>query len=382
MSSKRLQIILGPRQVGKTTLALQLLEKFSSLPQHFCTGDEIQAPSAEWITQQWLNARNIFKQTEKKTLLVVDEVQKIPDWSGVVKKLWDEDQRQGNDLVVLLLGSSQMLLQKGMTESLAGRFEMSYVSHWSYLEMKEAFDIGIDEYIFYGGYPGAIDYISDWPRWQSYVVHSLIETTVTKDILLTHRIDKPLLFRRMFEFACQYSCQILSYQKMIGQLQDAGNTTTLATYLTILGQSALVGGLEKYAGQKVKQRASSPKLQVHNLALKSALQPYELKTLKAIPKEWGRWVESVVGAHLLEQKYSQQIDVMYWKMGNYEVDFVVTRGREILALEVKSGLVKDVLSGLVKFKQHYPKAKTLLIGEGGIPVETFLLNSVDYFFEL
>jgi uncharacterized protein len=382
VSTKKLQMILGPRQVGKTTMALQLLEMFSSWPQHFCTGDEAHVLTAEWIEQQWMIARNLNQEKNHKTILVIDEIQKIPNWSSVVKKQHDEDQRKGYEVAVLLLGSSQMLLQKGMTESLAGRFEMSFASHWSYKEMHTAFGIGIDEYIFYGGYPGSIEYINDWSRWRSYILHSMIETTVSKDIFFTHRIDKPILFRRMFEFACQYSGQILSYQKMVGQLQDVGNTTTLAAYLNILDQSALVSGLEKYAGQKVRQRASSPKLQVYNLALKSAMQSHELKNLKPIAKEWGRWVESAIGAHLLAQKYSEQIEVTYWKESHYEVDFIVTRGQAILALEVKSGSSKNGLSGLAKFKQHYPQAKALLIGEGGISVESFLSRPVSYFFDL
>ena len=381
-TSRRLQIILGPRQVGKTTMAMQILEKFSAFPQHFATGDELHAQSHEWISQQWMIARNLSKEAAQKTFLVIDEIQKVPDWASIVKKLWDEDQRKSHDLAVLLLGSSQMLLQKGMTESLAGRFEMTYVTHWNYQEMKSAFNLTLDEYIFYGGYPGAVEYVSDWQRWRTYILHSLIETTVAKDIFFTHRIDKPFLFRRMFQFACQYSGQIPSYQKMIGQLQDAGNTTTLANYLSILDHTALVGGLEKYSGQKVRQRASSPKLQVHNMALKSSMQNDDFKSIRSASKEWGRWVESAIGAHLLAQKHTAHIEVMYWKEGNYEVDFVIVQGKKILALEVKSGTDRDSLAGLNKFKEHYPRAKTLLIGPDGISIETFLSNNIDYFFEL
>ncbi len=292
-----MQVLSGPRQTGKTTIARQVMQKSQS-PTHYASADEPALKDRFWIEQQWEAARAQSRSSHKEMggVLVLDEIQKIPGWSETVKRLWDEDTENNHMLHVILLGSSALLVQQGLTESLAGRFEMIHVTHWSFEEMKTAFGWNVEDYIFYGGYPGAAELIGDHQRWSNYIKESLIETTISRDILLMTRVDKPALLRQLFQLGCNYSSQILSYQKMLGQLQDAGNTTTLAHYLQLLQQAGLIAGLQKYAGQRVRQRALSPKLLTLNTALMSASKPYGKEEAVKDTDYWGRLVESAIGS--------------------------------------------------------------------------------------
>lgn len=240
-----------------------------NIPVIYASADESGVKDHFWIQQQWDIAR-LSAKDNGDVLLVLDEIQKIPDWSSVVKKCWDEDTRHKVHLKVVLLGSAPLLIQRGLTESLAGRFEQIPVTHWSFQEMHQAFGFSLDQYIYFGGYPGAAPLIQDEPRWQRYIHDALIETTLSRDILLLNPIHKPILLRRLFQLSCEYSSQILPYHKMLGQLHDAGNTTTLAHYLELLKGVGMVAGIEKYCWNQIRQRASSPKLQVFNTALISA----------------------------------------------------------------------------------------------------------------
>jgi hypothetical protein len=374
-----IQALAGPRQVGKTTTAHQIREAVD-IPVHFGTADEPTLRDRFWVAQQWEIARlNIHGQKKGKgALLILDEIQKVPDWSETIKRLWDEDTRSGLPLKLILLGSSPLLVQKGLSESLAGRFEIIPVVHWSYAEMKEAFGWNLEQYILYGGYPGAADLIGDHQRWTRYIIDSLIETTISRDVLLLTRVDKPALLRRLFQLCCDYSGQVLSYQKMLGQLHDAGNTTTLAHYLDLLNGAGLIAGLSKFSGKQVRQRASSPKLQVLNNALMSA--PANL-TLEASQQErdfWGRLTESAVGAHLVNGSRGKNIEVFYWLERNQEVDFVLHTKNSLVAIEVKTGRKKERLSGMEAFCKAFKVKRTLLVGSGGIPLEKFLVTPVEH----
>ncbi len=298
-SRKFIQILLGPRQVGKTTLAT-LLEKELHLPTHSASADVVTLEDLSWIQLQWETARALAKKN-KSALLIIDEVQKIPNWSALIKKLWDEDTKNRTNLKVIILGSSPWLVQKGLTESLAGRFEILHVTHWSYSEMQKFFDWDINQYIFFGGYPGPSNLISDLPRWLNYINDSLIETTISRDILLMTQVNKPILLRRLFQLGCIYSSQILSYQKMVGQLQDAGNTTTLANYLELLSGAGLLTGINKFANQQVRVKRTSPKFQVLNTALMSAQSGKTFEEAQIDREFWGRLTESAIGAHLLKR---------------------------------------------------------------------------------
>ena len=374
-----IQVVIGPRQVGKTTLVQQVLKQLA-IPSHYVSADTPGLQTSAWIETQWEIARQLL-QNNKEALLVIDEVQKIPDWSAHVKKCWDEDTQHERALKVVLLGSSPLLLQQGLTESLAGRFEVIHARHWSFSEMKKAFAWNVDQYIYFGGYPGAANLIDDETRWKNYINDSLIETTISRDILLMTRIEKPALLRRLFQLACQYSSQILSYQKMLGQLHDAGNTTTLSHYLKLLSAAGMVSGIEKFSGSKIQQRASSPKLMVLNTGLMSAQQPLDFKAAKSDPTYWGRLFESAIGAHLLNGTFGKDIDVFYWRELNKEVDFVLTRGDRVIAIEVKSGQSRLIPSALVGFEKNFSPERLLLVGTDGISAESFLSMPIDYWFE-
>jgi len=372
-----LQVLAGPRQTGKTTLARQVMEALP-LPAHYASADEPTLRDRTWLEQQWDLARLKTRESKAGALLVLDEVQKVPGWPDSVKFLWDADTQAQRPLKVLLLGSSPLLLQSGLTESLAGRFETIAVPHWSLAEMREAFGWELEQFIYFGGYPGAAALIGEPERWRRYIVDSLIETTISRDILLLTRVDKPALLRRLFHLACGYSGQVLSYQKMLGQLQDAGNTVTLAHYLELLRGAGMIAGLPKYAHGQARQRGSSPKLQVLNTALMSALAGRTPAEARQDAEFWGRLVESCVGAHLLNTSTGSDRTVSYWRDRNLEVDFVLHRGKTVVAIEVKSGRRRESLSGMEAFAKRFKPRRVLLVGGQGIPLEEFLSRPAEY----
>ena len=368
---KFIQVIFGPRQVGKTTMVTQLLPQLS-IPKIIESADAILASNSAWLAQVWETARLRLKASgAAEFLLVIDEIQKIDNWSEAVKQQWDKDTRENVNIKVILLGSSRLLIQKGLTESLAGRFETLYLGHWSYPEMQEAFGWSIEQYVYFGGYPGSATLIKDEERWKNYIKDSLIETSISKDILMLTRVDKPALLKRLFEIGCVYSGQILSYTKILGQLQDVGNTTTLANYLKLLSACGLLGGLDKYAGDIIRQRGSSPKFQVYNNALITAQSDDTYENAIIDPKLWWRLVESSVGAHLLNHSISERYNLYYWRDSNYEVDFVLEKGDKVIGLEVKSGM-KAENAGMGEFAERFHPEKVLLVGTGGIPYNEFL----------
>jgi len=371
-----LQAVTGPRQVGKTTLVRQVAEA-SGHPIRYASADEPTLRGDEWIEQQWTAARLAARDAGRAgAVLVLDEVQKIPQWSEAVKRLWDEDTAARTPLKVVLLGSAPLLVQRGLTESLAGRFEVLHLPHWSFAEMRDGFDWDPDRYVFYGGYPGAAPLVADPARWARYVIDSLIETTISRDVLLLTRVDKPALLRRLFELGCRYSGQVLSYTKMLGQLQDAGNATTLAHYLELLSGAGTLTGLQKYAGASARRRGSSPKLQVLNTALMTAPSGLTLEEARAEPALWGRLVESAVGAHLANAAAAGTCELYYWRDRNREVDFVVRAGKLLTAIEVKTGRVREAHPGIAEFAAVFKPRRKLLVGGGGIEVAEFLARPV------
>jgi len=368
---KFIQVVMGPRQVGKTTLITQLLQKLA-IGYVFESADAVLNSNTAWLNQIWETARFKMKASEAtEYILVVDEIQKIENWSEIVKQQWDRDTREGINIKVVLLGSSRLLIQKGLTESLAGRFETFYLGHWSFPEMHAAFGWNIKQYIYFGGYPGSASLIDDEERWKNYIKDSLIETSISKDILMLTRVDKPALLKRLFELGSLYSGQILSYTKLIGEMQDAGNTTTLSHYLDLLSDSGLLGGVEKYAGNVIRKRSSSPKFQVYNNALLSAQEDNTFSDIIVNPKEWRRLVESSVGTHLINHSISERYNLYYWREGNKEVDFIIEKNGKLIALEVKSGRRAEN-TGMSTFAEKFQPEKVLLVGTGGIPFDEFL----------
>lgn len=368
---RAIQVVYGPRQVGKSTLMAQIAQESKKIV-HMVSADSIPVTDAYWIRRQWDQIRvRLAAESETSAILILDEIQKIPLWSEQVKKEWDADTLAGLPINVVLLGSSRVWLQKGLSESLAGRFETTYLGHWSYQEMRDAFGFNHNQFVWFGGYPGAAPFVEDEARWQAYIRDSLIDSSIQRDVLMLTPIQKPALMRRLFDLGTAYSGQMVSYTKLMGQLQDAGNTTTLAHYLDALDSAGLLAGLEKYSPEKLRQRASSPKFQVHNLALMSAGEAMPFSEVQKQPERWGRWVESAVGAHLLNVVRKTHSELFYWREGDDEVDFVLRHRNRVVAIEVKSG-ARQSRSGLDAFaKKHHPD-RMILIGKDGIPWQSFL----------
>jgi predicted AAA+ superfamily ATPase len=366
----RLQVVSGPRQVGKTTVVLQALDSVDA-PNHYASADDPTLRDSPWLETQWEEGRRLAAESDRGAILAIDEIQKVENWAETVKRLWDEDRRAQLQLRVVLLGSAALLVQHGLSESLTGRFELIRAPHWSLAEMSDAFGFSLDQFIYFGGYPGAAGLVDDEQRWASYVLDSIVETTISRDLLLLTRVDKPALLRSLFRLVCDYSGQIVSYQKLTGQLQDAGNTTTLAHYLDLLGDAGLAVGLEKYSSGKIRQRRSTPKLLALDTALVSATSGRTFEESRADADYWGRLVETAVGAHLWAIR-DPRAEILYWRDRGKEVDYVVQRGTRLTAIEVKSGPRRDGLPGMAAFDSAHGPTRKLLVGGDGTPLDAFL----------
>ena len=376
----KIQVIVGPRQVGKSTLIGQVLEE-CTLPFDSYSADDVTGVSADWLTQVWESQRmKMAVRGENKRLMVIDEIQKIRNWSETVKAEWDRDTREKRQLIVVLLGSSRMWIEKGLTESLAGRFELIRLSHWTYTEMKDCFGWSLPQYVYFGGYPGAAQYIQNETRWRNYVKDVLIEPSISKDVLMDTRIMKPQLLRQLFEIGSSYSGELLSLTKVAAQLQDAGNVTTLAGYLHLLDECGLLCGLQKYAEDEARKYNSVPKFQVHNSALRNVYADEDFSEVIEDAKLWGRYVESAIGTHLVSQAQIYDYKVYYWRDKKDEVDFVLVRRNKKVAIEVKSGR-RTTNQGLAVFSQLYHPHKTLVVGSGGLPFEDFLSMDLNLLFK-
>ncbi len=368
---KFIQVIAGPRQVGKSTLVKQVIQD-CSLPYTLETADAIDPENGEWIANVWESVRqqmSFRQQTEH--LLVIDEIHKIKNWSEQIKREWDNDTFNDRNIKVILLGSSRLLLKKGLTESLMGRFELIRMPHWSLREMHDAFGWDVNQYIYFGGYPGGATLINNERRWRQYVQDAIIAPSIEKDVILTSTIYKPTLMRNLFELGCSYSGEELSLNKVLGQLQDAGNVTTLSNYLEILNECNLLAGLQKYAADKARKYNSIPKFQTYNSALLSALNGKTYEQAFTDTKLWGRWVETAVGAHLINHADTIGYRLYYWREANNEVDYVLERQGRTIAIEVKSGR-RTTNKGISLFRERFHPLHTIIVGSGGFPIADFL----------
>ena len=386
---ERIVYVTGPRQTGKTTAVLQALNEVE-LPNRYVSADADESvvfpltpriaddevtPSSrmdrDWLVRNWRRSSHATAKSSNGFVLVLDEIEQIPDWSKTVKGLWDADRRAGVPLRVVILGSANLVLQAGLSESLAGRFEPLRFTHWSFQEMSDAFGFDIDQYVYFGGSPGAAGLVHDPERWREYVLSALLESAVERDILGMTRVQKPALFKQLLELGCAYSGQVLSYTKMLGQLQDVGNTTTLARYLQLLSRAGLLAGIENYSGSPVRRKASIPKLNVLNTAFASAFSDYEFEEARGDRMHWGRLVESSVGAHLLNSK-TGNTRIYYWRKNDSEVDFVLQRGDKLVAIEVKSGNRRRSKRGMEEFKTGFPGSASVVVGADAVPLSEFL----------
>lgn len=370
-----IQVLAGPRQVGKTTLVRQVLSNID-IPYVSENADLVDPTDTDWIRKVWQAVRmQMLLEGQKETILVIDEIQKLNNWSEAVKREWDNDTRNNINIKVVLLGSSRLLLKKGLTESLAGRFELIRIGHWSYQEMHDAFGWDVDKYIYYGGYPGAAAFVDNEKRWKRYVKDSLVAPSIEKDVLMTSNIYKPALMRQLFDIGCSYSGELLSLTKIVGQLQDAGNATTIAHYINILDECNLIAGLQKYAMDDARKYNSIPKFQVYNNALLTAFKGRSYKTDRIDTEAWGRWVESAIGAHLLSQAAELDYKLFYWRERADEVDFIIKSQHKCIAIEVKSGR-RGTNKGLPLFEKTFHPDLSFVVGTGGVDIETFLKSDV------
>jgi len=371
---------MGPRQVGKSTVVKQVLQDLD-IPYQFFSADNVPASNTAWVSDCWAAVRRLKENKGQDCIiLVIDEIQKIVNWSEAIKKEWDDDTFHNRQIKVLLLGSSRVLIEKGLSESLAGRFEEIRMTHWSYPEMKECFGFTLDQYLFYGGYPGAAELIGDTDRWEQYIQSAIIDTTINKDILMNTPISKPALLRQTFELGVSYSGELLSLNKMLGSLQDAGNTTTLAGYINLLDESGMLCGLQKYSIDMARRRASIPKLQVYNNALRMVFTPYTFDEAIMNRHEWGHIFESGIGAWIVSQAFTHRIEVLYWRERNDEVDFVLRKKGAVVAIEVKSNAEKNT-KGLGVFREKFNPKSAFIVGDGGISAEDFLTMDIRNLFK-
>ena len=370
---------MGPRQVGKSTVVKQVLQDLDE-PYQFFSADNVPAGSTAWISNCWAAVRSLKDNTGLESIiLVIDEIQKISNWSEAVKKEWDDDTFHDRAIKVLLLGSSRVMLEKGLSESLGGRFEEIRMTHWSYPEMKECFGMTLDQYLFYGGYPGAASLLNDQDRWEQYIQSAIIETSINKDILMDTPISKPALLRQTFELGASYSGELLSLTKMVGSLQDAGNTVTLAGYINLLDESGLMCGIQKFSVDTARRRASVPKFQVYNNALRMVYKPYTFRQALMDRREWGRVTESGIGAWLVSQAFVHRFEVFYWRDLSNEVDFILRKKGVVIAIEVKSNAEKNT-KGLSLFKELFKPKSAFIVGDGGISIEAFLSMDIPKLF--
>lgn len=347
-----IQVLVGPRQVGKTTGMRQLLARYQG-NNHYANADDLLVTDRTWLLEQWQKALLLGD----GTLLIIDEIQKIPNWSETLKSLWDQNPRK---LRVVVLGSSSLQIQTGLTESLAGRFELTRVYHWTYAELKSAFEYDLERFLLYGGYPGSVSYEADYDRWYAYLKDSIVESVIGKDILLNRKVGSPALFRQAFEILCRYPAQEISYTKLLGQLQDKGNTDLIKYYIELYAGAFLIHPLEKYSAKSWLTRSSSPKILISCPALYTMT---EGPRMLADPDKRGRVFELAVGAQLLQLPG----ELFYWREKNAEVDFVYRYQGRLYAIEVKSGRRKSA-KGIEAFMKQFPAARPVILTTENFPL--------------
>ncbi len=378
-----MQIVMGPRQVGKSTLVGQFTEGIS-VPFDFFAADGVNRFDSSWIPNKWQQVRmRMDIHSEQEHILIIDEVQKIRGWSEQVKKEWDEDSRSNRNLKVILLGSSRLLLQKGLEESLEGRFETIKMGYWDWQEMHEAFGFSMDEYVYFGGFPGLAPDIQDEDRWRNLMEDSIISPILTRDILEIEEIRNPALLRQVFELACIESAKELSLTKMQGTM-NSGTVPTIKKYLDILNKSMIVQPLQNYSPSRVKEKQSVPKMQVFNNAFRNRFGTFSFDEARVDPAEWGRLIESAVGAHLANRAMTDDYELFYWRNERrQECDYVLRKGQALVAIEVKSGSV-DKTVGFEKFKEQFADKVTaaFIVGPQALPLEDFFIMDLKSLFKM
>lgn len=369
---RSIKALYGPRQVGKTAMVKEALAS-SSIPWMYVCAEDLEVADGLWLRKLWEEIRQKAKESDRKeAVIVIDEVQRVDSWNETVKREWETDTFNKTNVKAILISSASHLIQKGLTESLVGKFESMLIPHWSYREMKEEFGWSPEEYMWFGGYPGGIKFMENESAWKRYIKTSVIDTSISKDILLQIRIDRPSLLRKLFETGSLHSSYVLSLTQVQEGLTERGNLSTLSNYLGLLESTFLMTGLDKYTGERNRKRSSKPKFQLFNNGLFSAQSDKTFHEAKSDPQLWGHVFESAVGTHLLNSSYTEDFDLYYWFEKRMEVDFIVEKDNRMIVIEVKYDKNAPE-TGLDLFTYKFDPKSIYTVGEGGIPIEEFLL---------
>ncbi|MBI2376975.1 MAG: ATP-binding protein [Deltaproteobacteria bacterium] len=354
----RIQLLAGPRQVGKTTLLLELVERFSELAVYAAADEPGSALPGFW--ERLLARAEQTCADQGRAILLLDEAHLLADWAPRLKGAWDRFRRIKAKVHVVASGSSSLHLARGSRESLAGRFELLTLTHWSARSMADVFGLKGEEaaeaVVRAGSYPGAFHLLDDPARWSAYVRDAILEPAIGRDILALTSVRRPALLRQIFAVAASSPAQILSLQKIQGQLQDSGALETIACYLQLLEDAFLVAALPKFSAQPRRQRAAPPKLVTLNNALLAAVS--STGPVRDDPARFGAWVENACLAHA----WNAGQRVSYWREEPLEVDGVVEGSWGKWAIEVKTAdLRPSELRGLLELTLRYPKYKPLVV---------------------
>lgn len=357
----RIQILTGPRQVGKTTLLLDLARS-TKIASRYLALDAPEASIPGWWDRQWELILQVAG--EKKVLLLLDEVQFLPDWTRVVKSAVDQIYRMKIPVHIIATGSSALKVGAGAKETMAGRFERLAICHWAPSDIQKAFRLtpkeAVTRYLRFGGFPGGMNLISDLQRWRAYIRDSIMEPAIGRDLIHAEKIRKPSLFRQVFGICTKYPSEIVSLGKIGGALLEEGTLDTISQYLEILQEAYLVAPIRKFSRKEIRRRASPPKLIPLSNAFLAASGHENLPTHQSDPQAWGRWVETACIAFLI----NSGLTVHYWREEPFEVDVVVENADGEWAIEIKSGAFSGGdLRGLFEFCKKFPSFTPIVICE-------------------
>lgn len=360
----RIQLLTGPRQVGKTTLLLALQEAEGERAV-YAAADGPEALLPGFWERLWAVVEEVAARKGKASLLL-DEAHLLPGWSGRLKAEWDRLRRRKLPVHIVATGSSALHLATGSRESLAGRFERTVLSHWSAASLADAFGlaprVAADLLVREGGYPGAYPLRNDVSRWTAYVRDAILEPAIGRDLLALAAVRRPALLRQVFGVCAASPAQIVSLQKLQGQLQDPGALETIAHYLALLEEGFLVAPLSKFSMRPARQRAAPPKLVVLSNAFLAAADPRGAPAPDVDPARYGAWVENACLAYA----WSAGQRVSYWREEPLEVDAVVEGSWGAWAIEVKTGTVtQGDLRGLAELTRRNPSLRPLVLCEPG-----------------
>lgn len=357
-----IQVLTGARQVGKTTLLLELADHLGTRAV-YAAADGPEAALPGFWERLWSRGEEAAR-AHGRAVILLDEVQRLGDWAGKLKGEWDRLKRQRSRINVVVSGSSALRLARGSRESLAGRFERITLAHWSASAASSVFRIGredaADLAVRQGLYPGAFRFRRDPARWAAYVRDAIVEPAIGRDLLALAPVRRPALLRQVFATAVTLPAKIVSLQKLQGRLEERGSLETIAHYLDLLADAYLVAGLDKHSARASRRRSAPPKLIALNNALLAVGDPHGSPDPGREPERFGGWVENAC----LAFAWNAGQGVTYWREEPLEVDGVLDGSWGSWALEIKTGRFGAAdLSGLLEFVRRFPSYRPLVVCE-------------------